>query len=156
MPVKGNKKADRRYYFTNHEIYYADRTIARFIWQILKRYKKKERVHYPGWDEADTPEEWEDLLNEFIWTFDQIARGGPDSPVRKCMANYKDEVEYKKVMKVGKKRRPTRKELETICSPLPSSLMSFGIWKIRVSDHEARQKTPAHFEMGWRKTKSFG
>ena len=102
MPVKGNKKADRRYYFTNHEIYYADRTIARFIWQILKRYKKKERVHYPGWDEADTPEEWEDLLDEFIWTFDQIARGGPDSPVRKCMANYKDEAEYKKVMKEEK------------------------------------------------------
>ena len=92
------KFTNGRYYFTKHEVYYADRTIASFIYQLLKRYKSANRVHYPGYDEAETPEEWEAMLDEFIWLFDQIARGSPDSPVIKCNDTYKDEAEYKQVM----------------------------------------------------------
>ena len=93
---------NRQYDFTKHEICYADRTIAQFIYQILKKYKETKRAHYPGYDEAETPEEWEALLDEFIWTFDQIARGSPDSPVIKCNDTYKDDEEYKRVMKEEK------------------------------------------------------
>ena len=29
--------------------------------------------HYPGYDEANTPEKWDELLDKMIWSFEQAA-----------------------------------------------------------------------------------
>lgn len=75
------KKKLEKYMFSKKEIYEADHTMAVFLLALLKQYKKAKRVGFPGFDEADTPEKWEALLDRFIWTFDQIVSDYPDSPV---------------------------------------------------------------------------
>lgn len=75
-----NKKKLAKYTFSKKEIYEADHTMATFILAVLKEYKKADRMGYPGFDEADTSEKWEALIDRLIWTFDQLVHDYPDSP----------------------------------------------------------------------------
>lgn len=74
------------YKFKPGQIWNADYTMAEFIYQMLKQYKKMERDTYPMADGIDSPEEWEKLLKSFIKTFKSILHDYDDSPLNKAYA----------------------------------------------------------------------
>lgn len=48
-----------------------DITIANFVLPRLKRFKK-ENIGYPGIDEMDTPEKWDEALDKMILAFEYV------------------------------------------------------------------------------------
>ena len=59
-------------YINPREMWQLDCIIAKYILPRLRMYKKL-TVAYPGYDEASTPEKWDDLLDKMIWSFEQAA-----------------------------------------------------------------------------------
>ena len=85
------KKKLRGYTFSDLELWNASDTMAEFLLAILKEYKNMPRHGYPDMDEeVNSLKKWEAMLDKFIYTFDQIARGYLDSPhniASKCMCD---------------------------------------------------------------------
>lgn len=77
---RAKRKINGSYTFSQKQIWSADITMEKYILAVLKEYYKMKRHGYPGFDEADTPEKWEELVKRFIYTFDQIVNDFPDSP----------------------------------------------------------------------------
>ena len=59
-------------YVNPREMWQLDCIIAKYILPRLKMYKKLTGA-YPGYDEASTPEKWDELLDKMIWSFEQAA-----------------------------------------------------------------------------------
>ena len=57
-------------YVNPKEIWNLDCNIAKYILPRLKMYKKL-TIAYPGCDEVNTPEKWDELLDKMIWSFEQ-------------------------------------------------------------------------------------
>jgi hypothetical protein len=58
-----------RYGVSNEECWSLDATFSKFILPRLKHFKKMKRY---GYHPDFTPEEWENLLDELIWTFEYL------------------------------------------------------------------------------------
>lgn len=69
--------------FTSLELWNLNDTLAAIILSGLKQFKHMKRMGYPGEPniEADTPEKWEILLDEFIWVFNEIANDYLHDPI---------------------------------------------------------------------------
>lgn len=46
--------------------------IAEYIYAALLQYKKIERHTYPGYDDVDTEDKWEDALDAVLWSLGTI------------------------------------------------------------------------------------
>lgn len=57
-----------------------DHYLANHIHSALLQFKHMERNSYPGQEGANTLEEWEEVLDKMIWSFDQSARDYPGDP----------------------------------------------------------------------------
>lgn len=62
-----------RYGVSNQECWSLDCTITKFILPRLKHFKKMQRYGYPP---DITPERWEEILDELIWTFEYMKDDG--------------------------------------------------------------------------------
>ena len=62
-----------RYGVSDQECWSLDNTLSRFILPRLKHFKKMRRCTYPP---DITPEEWENVLDELIWTFEYVLDDG--------------------------------------------------------------------------------
>lgn len=58
---------------SDEECWSLDNTFTNFILPRLKHFKKMERHTYPS---DITPEQWEKILDELIWTFEYMTDGG--------------------------------------------------------------------------------
>ena len=66
LKKKGLSKIDKE------ELWKLDYTLARYIYPRLVAFKNMERIGYPTCFE--TPEEWEEILDKMIWSFEKIAK----------------------------------------------------------------------------------
>lgn len=71
------KKKLRRYNFSKYDIYNASTTMAEFIYELLVDFKRTERYGY----DASSPEEWEHIIDELIWTFSELKNDYKNSPL---------------------------------------------------------------------------
>ena len=58
-----------RYGVSNEECWNMDCTFTKFILPRLKHFKKMKRYGYPP---SITPEKWEEIIDELIWTFEYM------------------------------------------------------------------------------------
>lgn len=58
-------------YVPYSDLWNLDITIANFVLPRLKRFKK-ENIGYPGIDEMDTPEKWDEALDKMILAFEYV------------------------------------------------------------------------------------
>ena len=82
------KKQLRRYNFTKKDIYNASTTMAEFIYELLVDFKKMKRYGY----DASSPEEWEQIIDELIWTFRQLKDDHKNSPLTLAILKGHSEV----------------------------------------------------------------
>lgn len=73
------------YTFSDKQVWNASTTMATFNLCLLKEFKKREKNTFPGFDEADTSEKWDDLIDRFIYTFDQLVHEYPGSPINMAL-----------------------------------------------------------------------
>ena len=62
--------------FTRRELWNLDHTLARVIAAGLRQFIAADRHGYG----AETPEAWEGILHELLWTFDELAQDRPHDP----------------------------------------------------------------------------
>lgn len=72
------KKRQRKKWLKKHgkyvpysDLWSLDITIAKFVLPRLKKFKK-ENIGYPGIDEMDTPEKWDEALDKMILAFEYV------------------------------------------------------------------------------------
>lgn len=109
----------KTYKFTTSEAMDSSNIMAEFNYKLLKKFKKAKRYGYPGdiYPEADTPEKWEALIDQFIKTFKRIRNDFDDSPINKALNKlYKEHPEYLEIKGIKQKdgtyiKSPAKKEL---------------------------------------------
>ena len=81
------KKQLRKYSFSNLAIWNACYTMAEFIYELLVEFKRTKRYGY----RASSPEEWEHIIDELIWTFDELRSDYKSSPYWRALDQGYDE-----------------------------------------------------------------
>lgn len=81
------KKQLRKYSFSNLDIWNACYTMAEFIYEPLVEFKRTKWYGYS----ASSPEEWEHIIDELIWTFDELRSDYKSSPYSKALDQGYDE-----------------------------------------------------------------
>ena len=66
--------------FQLHDLWTLDSTIATFCAEAVRQFIAMDRHTYPGFDEADTPEKWELVLQEILWSLERMANDYEDAP----------------------------------------------------------------------------
>lgn len=104
------------YRISNYEVQEAYMTMARYNLSVLIEYKKY-RKHieykyrtYPGFDEADTLEKWEALLDQLIYTFYEIVKDYPHSPVEQTLR--KIRIEHSEAVTFNTPTIPSSKQID--------------------------------------------
>ena len=81
------KKQLRKYSFSNLDIWNASYTMAEFIYELLVDFKRSKRYGYS----ASSPEEWEHIIDELIWTFGELRSDYKSSPYYRALDQGSDE-----------------------------------------------------------------
>ena len=81
------KKQLRKYSYSNLDIWNASYTMAEFIYELLVDFKRSKRYGYS----ASSPEEWEHIINELIWTFGELRSDYKSSPYYRALDQGSDE-----------------------------------------------------------------
>lgn len=87
--------------FTAENLCELNVTLAKVIAEGLKKYKQMNRDTYPPFiggeyvgenceKEEEFVDKWEDILDQMIWSFDQIANDCQDSPINQSMEAARD------------------------------------------------------------------
>lgn len=84
---------DGRYKFEKAEIWNADRTAARFLYKLVKKFRKEARHSCPP--EPGSIKEWHKLLRKMEWSFKERIRQKHYPDIRK----YDDNEKYAKALK---------------------------------------------------------
>lgn len=109
-----------RYGVSNEECWSLDHTITRFILPRLKHFKNMKRHAYPG---DITPEEWESILDELIWTFEYMSDDGETAnPFPNLWKPNEDGKSY-----LGRERTEEEKEL-------------YRVWDVKHKELEERKE----------------
>lgn len=74
-----------------YQISEAHMAMSLYIFSMLKAYQKYPRMTYPGFDEADTLEKWNAVIEWLIDTFYQIVKDYPDSPMEQAFQKIRKE-----------------------------------------------------------------
>ena len=92
--MKQNKRIRKKWakthgtYVNPNETWALDQNIAKYILPRLKLFKK-DSIAYPGIDDMDTPEKWDEALDKMICAFEYLEKDDYGIAVE----NYKDEWE---------------------------------------------------------------
>lgn len=93
---KGNYK------FSDTEVYNAYYHMAKFNLDMLKAFKKADKAGHPSFDkDIKNIEEWNNLIDKFILTFQRIVDDYTDSPMALALKKLrKEHPEYDKIKSV--------------------------------------------------------
>jgi hypothetical protein len=80
MNSRMRQRLNHKKLFKKNKLWNLNYTLAEIIYSSVYQFKHMKRNRFPGRGEADTPEKWENILDEIIWAYKETAGYYSNSP----------------------------------------------------------------------------